>query len=193
MPQVLKAHIKKDILKSGLSEFYKTGYENTKIRDIAINANVSPGNIYRYFENKEDLFKAIINPVAEKLTTYSAELKEKINNFASDKTNQELSSDHLIEKLSSIIVELVKENKKEVSIILNNDTMILNQTVNMNIEELFGNLFKAVNSLSGKTEESLLINALSKSLKNGIATIIEESKSIEEAKVLLEKYLKYYF
>lgn len=63
--QYLKKEIKDRILASAVDEFKEHGFANASIRNIANNAEISLGNIYRYFANKEALYLAVINPFME--------------------------------------------------------------------------------------------------------------------------------
>ena len=63
--QYLKREIKERILAAAIEEFKEHGYANASIRNIANNAEISLGNIYRYFANKEALYFAVINPFME--------------------------------------------------------------------------------------------------------------------------------
>lgn len=60
--QYLKKEIKENILAAAVEEFKEHGYADASIRNIANNAEISLGNIYRYFTNKEALYFAVINP-----------------------------------------------------------------------------------------------------------------------------------
>ena len=48
------------ILKSALLLFSEKGYGNTSMQSIAINSKVSKGNLYNYFESKEDLLEGVL-------------------------------------------------------------------------------------------------------------------------------------
>ena len=61
--QYLKREIRDRIL--SVEEFKEHGFANASIRNIANNAEISLGNIYRYFANKEALYFAVINPFME--------------------------------------------------------------------------------------------------------------------------------
>ncbi len=63
--QYLKQDIKDRIIAAAIEEFKENGYSNASIRNIANNAEISLGNIYRYFTNKEALYLAVINPFME--------------------------------------------------------------------------------------------------------------------------------
>ena len=60
--QILKDEVKKSIRQAALSEFKKHGYMKASIRQIADAAGITPGNIYRYFKSKDDLFDELIQP-----------------------------------------------------------------------------------------------------------------------------------
>ncbi|WP_202709488.1 TetR/AcrR family transcriptional regulator [Sporosalibacterium faouarense] len=61
--QYLKEEVKKAIVKSAIKEFKEKSYTKASMRSIAKNAGVTVGNIYRYFDNKDDLFNFIVDPV----------------------------------------------------------------------------------------------------------------------------------
>ena len=63
--QYLKREIRERILAAAVEEFKEYGFANASIRNIANNAEISLGNIYRYFANKEALYFAVINPFME--------------------------------------------------------------------------------------------------------------------------------
>lgn len=61
--QYLKEAIKNRIITAALNEFKEKGYLGASMRDIARNAGVAIGNVYRYFKNKDELFNSIMEPV----------------------------------------------------------------------------------------------------------------------------------
>lgn len=60
--QVLKEEVRKRLLHAAMEEFANHGYETTSLRTIARHANVTPGNIYAYFQSKEAILDAILAP-----------------------------------------------------------------------------------------------------------------------------------
>ncbi len=50
----------KELLASALDIFVERGYAATRLDDVAALAGVSKGTLYLYFENKEELFKAVV-------------------------------------------------------------------------------------------------------------------------------------
>lgn len=49
-----------ELLAAALDLFVERGYAGTRLDDVASLAGVSKGTLYLYFENKEELFKAVV-------------------------------------------------------------------------------------------------------------------------------------
>jgi TetR/AcrR family transcriptional regulator len=64
------------LLQSALSLFAQKGYEGTSIREIIEGAGVTRPVLYYYFENKEDLFRRIVESKFNELTKRIADIKD---------------------------------------------------------------------------------------------------------------------
>lgn len=49
-----------ELLAAALDLFVERGFASTRLEDVAKRAGVSKGTLYLYFENKEELFKAVV-------------------------------------------------------------------------------------------------------------------------------------
>ena len=49
-----------EILAAALAVFVERGFAATRLEDVATRAGISKGTMYLYFENKEELFKAVV-------------------------------------------------------------------------------------------------------------------------------------
>ena len=58
--------VREALLRSAKAEFLQCGFEKASLRTICKNAGVTTGAFYAYFEKKDDLFAAIVDPVLEK-------------------------------------------------------------------------------------------------------------------------------
>lgn len=67
--QYLKDEVKNRIISSALKEFSDKGFQDASMRQIAKDADVALGNMYRYFENKEILFNEIVSPAYNNIIT----------------------------------------------------------------------------------------------------------------------------
>jgi AcrR family transcriptional regulator len=80
--QVLKADMRDRITAAALRLFAERGYAGTSMTQLAAEAGMAPGNLYRYFPSKEALFAAVVpHDLAERhdrlLDTRVAALAEK--------------------------------------------------------------------------------------------------------------------
>ncbi len=59
-----------EVLDAALKMFARKGFASTKVEDIAREAGLSKGAIYRYFSSKEDIFESLVNraiaPIADR-------------------------------------------------------------------------------------------------------------------------------
>ncbi len=63
--QYLKDGIRENIVAAALKEFKEHGFLEANMRNIAWQAGITVGNIYRYFKSKDALFEEIMEPVKE--------------------------------------------------------------------------------------------------------------------------------
>ncbi|RKP52250.1 TetR/AcrR family transcriptional regulator [Trinickia fusca] len=62
MAQRLKADVRDRILAAAATTFAASGYTRATVAEIAEQADVTASNIYKYFENKQVLFDAVVSP-----------------------------------------------------------------------------------------------------------------------------------
>ena len=55
------------IVNAGRAVFARNGYVNARMGDVAVEADISMGGLYRYFSDKEDLFAQVIEDLHERL------------------------------------------------------------------------------------------------------------------------------
>ena len=67
-----------ELLAAALELFVEKGYAGTRLDDVASRAGVSKGTLYLYFQNKEDLFKAVVR---ESVVERISETAEQIERF----------------------------------------------------------------------------------------------------------------
>ncbi len=96
MPQVKKAAINSRILEAAFSLFSEKGYQATSMPDIASRAGTTPGNIYRYYTSKFELFYAVLEPW----------LNEQIDGLESRVSTMEDGPEKLQEVLTFMWIEL---------------------------------------------------------------------------------------
>ena len=60
MAQTLKPEVRERLLAAAAATFARAGYEGARLADIAAEAGVSTGNVYRYFHDKDALFAEVV-------------------------------------------------------------------------------------------------------------------------------------
>jgi len=107
--QVLKENVKEKIYQAAIEEFYKKGFLKAKMQDIAKKAGISTGLTYSYYNNKEDLFASIVEPI----------YKEILQPLENEKGRDSEIGDpvNLFEQESAFILQLLRQ-KREVFLIL---------------------------------------------------------------------------
>jgi AcrR family transcriptional regulator len=63
--RILKNHIYESILAVARREFLSEGFKDASMRSIAQKADVGLSNIYNYFKNKDEIFRAIVKPALD--------------------------------------------------------------------------------------------------------------------------------
>lgn len=81
---VYKAELKEKIIQAAIESFSQTGFDRTKMEDIAKRLGLSKGTIYLYFKSKEDLFLAICEHNIQRSDREDAGLFIRKENVVSD-------------------------------------------------------------------------------------------------------------
>lgn len=77
-----------EIIAAALDLFVERGFSATRLDDVAAHAGVSKGTLYRYFENKEDLFKAVVRGNVLPVLQHGEDLVEKFSGSSTDLVRQ---------------------------------------------------------------------------------------------------------
>ncbi|MEK3736426.1 TetR/AcrR family transcriptional regulator [Paenibacillus sp. FSL H7-0941] len=98
--QSKKEEVKQEIESAALKVFFRKGFSDAKMNDIADEIQISVGNIYTYFKNKKDLFYSVVPP---SLVDYLKNVL--VENIRID--NQTFFDDVNNEKKSAIVQEQI--------------------------------------------------------------------------------------
>ncbi len=77
-----------EIIAAALDLFVERGFATTRLDDVAARAGVSKGTLYLYFENKEDLFKAVVRGNVLPVLQHGEDLVEKFPGSSTDLVRQ---------------------------------------------------------------------------------------------------------
>lgn len=108
MAQVLKEEAREKIINAAKEEFLRYGFDNANMRRIAAKSNMTVGNLYRYFKNKEDINYQIVREV---LSMIDDLLKKSTDNgitFFDEKFNLPDNKNRLLQAIDALSIRLVE-------------------------------------------------------------------------------------
>lgn len=121
MAQVLKEELRFKIVESAKKELLEKGYRDASMRNIATMADTTVGNLYRYFENKDQLIHVIIEPTVMKLDKIIQKgTEERISLYQNAQVIGYAQEDivPILDRLAAQLMMLYKENKEEMTILM---------------------------------------------------------------------------
>lgn len=193
MAQILKDELRQAILEAAKQEFLDKGYKGASMRSIAKKANMTVGNLYRYFKNKEEINLTIVGPTFKEIdqalkaiTANNVSMEARVFNLKPNIDELKTMLDKLMDKL----VDIYSLHKKEFSILMLHSR--LNEEMTIWFTEIVNSVISENFLLSGlKLDQNALAKAYAESIFSGIRSIFEESKKEnEELKILLKAYLR---
>jgi AcrR family transcriptional regulator len=181
--QYLKADVKQKIISSALTEFSKSGYRNASMRDIAANADIVSGNIYRYFKNKEDLFESAVGPTFELIQKVDQQFQEEITKGTDDFCSR-------FKNISLHIVDIFSQFGIELLILLDKSEGTKYASCKDEIKRtLIGslhNVYLAELKKQGKElEDDFILDVIASSYIDGICLILRNNKYESMTKLVL--------
>lgn len=194
--QYLKDEVKENIIKAALSEFNENGYINASMRNIAKRAKITSGNIYRYFNSKEQLFNYIMQPVYDQLMEFVLKTESDILKFNVNYSN--FDSMVFMKEIYIKILEVFSEHGTELLILLekSENTKFSNtkQDLKKIIKENMTYVYMEELKRQGKTvKDELILSAIATSFVEGICEILKNTQDGERVKYLVESFAEITF
>ena len=170
--QYLKKEVRERILAAAVEEFKEYGFADASIRNIANNAEISLGNIYRYFTNKEALYFAVINPFMESV-------KQTIE-------KEFVFADRSMKEVSEALVRFLMQYSDELMIIRKGNSVHYDAFVNYIVNVISHKIREMIAGSFPEIEEKIknpdfydviaesFLTALFKILRNGDSVEVQE-------------------
>lgn len=187
--QYLKDEVRNKIIEEALREFKSKGYKHASIRSIAKNSNTSVGNLYKYFNGKEDLYENIIGTVYYELMDY-------VNQFNKVKIDEK--SGNIFYNLMEKIMKIFERNSMELSILLNKSEGSKYENCKCIFVEFITRIvtesMKYELKLQGrKLKDNFIIYILSYNLMESIAIILREKENGIEVRKLISDIIDIFY
>ena len=192
--QVLKEEVRQKIKKAAISEFEENGYQKTSMRSIALKAGVTVGNLYRYFENKDDLFNVIIQPASHEIYKFIDEFAR----FKKSKLSEEKQKEDFIKMFEESLIRIYIQHRSELVILLNGskDSQMEDareQIISLIAGRIKKEAFPRMKKKRIATEDDFLAQVLATSFIEGISLVLNKYKDKEKTKELFTQFSHIYF
>lgn len=187
--QYLKEETKNKIISEALKEFKLKGYNKASVRVIAKNSQTSVGNIYKYFESKEDLYKTLIGDVYNKIIEYITALE----NVKLDE-----KAEYIFAGLLEKIMKVFETKSTELAILFNGSEGTIYESCKIFFTEwVTGTVTKKINYdvsfKSKKLKDNFIIYLLACNLVESIAIILNEKEDGREVKRYISNIIEVLF
>lgn len=107
MAQVLKEEVKNRIIKAAKIEFLEKGYKEATLRKIALKAHITVGNLYRYFNSKEELIGSICGPCLMEIEELIKKETDNQLSFFKDNDNLDINKEIIVDLITNVIAKLI--------------------------------------------------------------------------------------
>lgn len=192
--QVLKEEVRQKVKKAAIAEFEENGYQKTSMRSIALNAGVTVGNLYRYFENKDDLFNVIIQPAFQEIYKFIDEFAR----FKKSKLSEEKQKEDFIKMFEESLIRIYIQHRSELVILLNGSKgsqmgNAREQIISLIAGRIKKEAFPRMKKKRVVKEDDFLAQVLAISFIEGISLVLNKYKDKEKTKELFTQFSHIYF
>jgi AcrR family transcriptional regulator len=193
MAQILKEHVRQDILEAAKNEFLEHGIYQASMRDIAKGAYVTVGNVYRYFKNKEALADAIINPTLDLLNQTIFDDVRVSDDLVTKSTHERMAYfQSKIHSLSDGFLHVFQTHQTECLILLNH-SRFYNQMVDWINELILMIVNRWVFEKQSIEHVNELCEMLSEAIMSGLARgLLRTCKPYYDQPLVLHKIINMY-
>ncbi len=195
MAQKLKDDQRNKILEAAKQEFLEKGYKEASLRHIALKAHMTVGNLYRYFDSKEDLNDKICEPC---LLAIESLLNKETNNqlsFFKDNIDFKMNEKEMLVVIDNIIDNIIDIFDKYPNEFL---ILMMDSDLNNSLKSWFSNLISILINNNylvseiNKDKLSLMSNVYACSTIYGFRELLEHESNIDMLKILSKVYFRSY-
>lgn len=196
----LKEEVKEKILASAVIKFKEQGFAGASMRQIASSAGVSLGNVYRYFENKEALFNAIVEPVYKSYISFIHDIDNLILEEAasSKKSPADASNMAEINEIKDKLLEICEEHYTELLIIMDKSSGTkyedAKQVLIVLLNKIISNKFlpfMSITAASGLDNDVTYI--FSAAFIESICSILRKYEAGNQIRLLIDRFIGLFF
>lgn len=189
---------KENLIASARAEFMEKGYAKASLRKICANAGVTTGALYFFFEDKEDLFRAIVEPP---LTTLVNMMQE---HFAADEQALSLpevyehqAGDH--DEIAELLIHHLYQNYDAFILLLTKSQGTafedsIDRIVDMTEKQFVRSVSLFAGQKGGKQPSSYLVHWMAHMTIDAFVHLLtherEEQKAVRQMKLVMNSIVK---
>ena len=179
------------LIECAKKEFLEKGYTKASLRSICADAGVTTGALYFFFENKEDLFAAIVDPPLNGLKSILYKhFKEDEEEIATIDSIEGIDMDHT--EISDKIVGYIYDNYDSFMLLI---TKTENTVYEHVVDEFVSMLEKSIPltmvKLKGYRIDEYMSHWMSHISMDAFIHVIKHEKDVNKAKARLRAILNY--
>ncbi len=189
------------ILQVAKNEFLNLGFKDASLRNIAQKINGTTGTIYTYFKNKDEIFRALVNPViiwfenrfnqAENAT--DEEIREGLNSM-------DISYSTWLNRGYRLFISLTEQYRDELNLLFFKSNGSLLESFKEDIIQratdrgirIFRN-FKRTSEFQGEVVSEFFIRNFASFNINLIREMIKQNKSKEEMLIMEKEFTQFLY
>ena len=176
------------LIDSAKKEFLAKGYAKASLRSICADAGVTTGALYFFFENKEDLFAAIVDPPLNGLKDILFQhFKDDVEEMSGIDSLEDIDTDH-----SERIVGYIYENYDSFMLLLTaSENTVYENVVDEVVSMVERSIPPSLSMLKGYTVDEYMSHWMAHISIDAFIHVIRHEKDVETAKVRLRAILNY--
>ncbi len=179
------------LIEAAKKEFLEKGYNKASLRTICANAGVTTGALYFFFENKADLFAAIVDPPLRGLKAilikHFSEDAEEIKKLSSI---EEADPDH--SEISDRIVGHIYDNYDSFMLLLNaSENTVYENVVDEFVAMVDRSIPAMMSHIKGYTYDEYMSHWMAHISIDAFIHVIQHEKDVNKAKERLRGILNY--
>ena len=179
------------LIKAARDEFIKKGYSKASLRTICAKAGVTTGALYFFFENKAELFSAVVDPSIN-------ELKALLNSFfvedakylASAESLEAIESGH--NEASELITRCIYKNQDVFHLLLNRAENTVYENALDDLAKLIEKSSPSiVSAVPGYTYDNFMVEFMARLTIDSYINVIKKEPNEKIAAEKLRKITRY--
>lgn len=181
--QVLKESVRNSIVESAIAEFFHNGFQKANMRRIADSSNITVGNIYRYYRNKEELFNEILLPAQRAI--------DDLESFDKKLHVTKIDSEEDVDQLVQYVINVLKPYTREVFIMIYNSEGTHYQQVKSQLEKL---VVSKINDYFPRQFDRYFLSVLAQSFVQAVFHVFRENvNNIRKIQDYITQLVVYFF